>query len=73
MMQGSLQELGGFRGRMNKLVDACYAWWVGRCFALLRALGVGIGPQPTHVEKPKDPTSTETGDDDGNWSDVEGK
>lgn len=38
-MQGSEIELGGFRGRTNKLVDGCYSWWVGGVFALVEALG----------------------------------
>ena len=41
-MQGTEIELGGFKGRTNKLVDGCYSWWVGGCFALLQALGVGV-------------------------------
>lgn len=41
-MQGSTIELGGFRGRTNKLVDGCYSWWVGGCVALVEAL-LGIG------------------------------
>ncbi|KAK5706284.1 CAAX farnesyltransferase (FTase) subunit beta [Elasticomyces elasticus] len=28
---------GGFAGRPNKLVDACYSHWVGACFALIEA------------------------------------
>lgn len=40
-MQGSSSDLGGFRGRTNKLVDGCYAWWVGGCFGLLDYLDVG--------------------------------
>jgi protein farnesyltransferase subunit beta len=28
---------GGFAGRTNKLVDACYSWWVGGCWALIEA------------------------------------
>ncbi|KAF8637723.1 hypothetical protein AX17_002626 [Amanita inopinata Kibby_2008] len=39
-MQGNEIELGGFRGRTNKLVDGCYSWWCGGSFALLGALGV---------------------------------
>ena len=31
---------GGFQGRSNKLVDACYSWWQGSIFAI-------IGGQPT--------------------------
>ncbi|KAJ3809947.1 terpenoid cyclases/protein prenyltransferase alpha-alpha toroid [Lentinula lateritia] len=37
-MQGGEDELYGFRGRTNKLVDGCYSWWVGGCFALLDRL-----------------------------------
>ncbi|KAF5350166.1 hypothetical protein D9756_009260 [Leucocoprinus leucothites] len=40
-MQGSEVELGGFRGRTNKLVDGCYSWWCGGAFSLLEALGIG--------------------------------
>ncbi|PPQ69089.1 hypothetical protein CVT24_000133 [Panaeolus cyanescens] len=40
-MQGSEIELGGFKGRTNKLVDGCYAWWCGGAFGLVEALGVG--------------------------------
>ncbi|KAG8215666.1 terpenoid cyclases/protein prenyltransferase alpha-alpha toroid [Butyriboletus roseoflavus] len=42
-MQGAEIELGGFRGRTNKLVDGCYSWWVGGCFALLASQGIGGG------------------------------
>ncbi|TKA74146.1 hypothetical protein B0A55_06824 [Friedmanniomyces simplex] len=28
---------GGFAGRPNKLVDACYSHWVGACFTLIEA------------------------------------
>lgn len=37
-MQGTHAELGGFRGRTNKLVDGCYSWWVGGCFLLVEGL-----------------------------------
>ncbi|KAJ3747584.1 terpenoid cyclases/protein prenyltransferase alpha-alpha toroid [Lentinula detonsa] len=37
-MQGGKDELHGFRGRTNKLVDGCYSWWVGGCFQLLDKL-----------------------------------
>lgn len=30
-----LQVEGGFSGRTNKLVDACYSFWVGACICLL--------------------------------------
>ncbi|KAF2716991.1 terpenoid cyclases/Protein prenyltransferase [Polychaeton citri CBS 116435] len=32
---------GGFAGRTNKLVDACYSHWVGGCWALLQAALIG--------------------------------
>ncbi|GAO47936.1 terpenoid cyclases/Protein prenyltransferase [Saitoella complicata NRRL Y-17804] len=28
---------GGLSGRTNKLVDGCYSWWVGGCWALVEA------------------------------------
>lgn len=40
-MQGTASELGGFKGRTNKLVDGCYSWWCAGSFDLLEALGVG--------------------------------
>lgn len=40
-MQGTEIELGGFKGRTNKLVDGCYSWWCGGSFALLEALKIG--------------------------------
>jgi len=33
-----LSELGGFNGRINKLVDSCYSFWVGACFELIDIL-----------------------------------
>jgi protein farnesyltransferase subunit beta len=32
---------GGFQGRTNKLVDSCYSFWQGACFALLPMLDPG--------------------------------
>lgn len=47
-MQGSTIELGGFRGRTNKLVDGCYSWWVGGCIALVEGLlGIGAAGGPS--------------------------
>ncbi|KAI0919633.1 hypothetical protein AcW1_003166 [Taiwanofungus camphoratus] len=37
-MQGTPIELGGFRGRTNKLVDGCYSWWVGVAVVLVEGL-----------------------------------
>lgn len=35
---------GGFAGRANKLVDACYSHWVGGCWALIEAALAGTSP-----------------------------
>ncbi|KAH0835434.1 terpenoid cyclases/protein prenyltransferase alpha-alpha toroid [Lanmaoa asiatica] len=70
-MQGSEIELGGFRGRTNKLVDGCYSWWVGGCFALLASHGVGGGGSGhTHdaaVAAAHDTTTPANGE----WDDVD--
>ena len=29
-----VDHLGGFNGRINKLIDSCYSFWVGACFEL---------------------------------------
>ncbi|EPQ53792.1 terpenoid cyclases/Protein prenyltransferase [Gloeophyllum trabeum ATCC 11539] len=65
MMQGSEQELGGFRGRTNKLVDGCYSWWVGGAFALLEMLGV-----PGHHAQEDDVSEGQEGAHD-EWDDVD--
>lgn len=62
-MQGSEIELGGFRGRTNKLVDGCYSWWVGGCFALLASQGVG-GSGHAHDTAAHDTTVPGEWDDD---------
>lgn len=33
-----LSSLGGFNGRINKLIDSCYSFWVGACFELIDIL-----------------------------------
>lgn len=63
-MQGVDIELGGFKGRTNKLVDGCYSWWVGGCFALLQTLGVSGPPH----EPPAEGASQA---DDDSWDDVD--
>lgn len=30
-----VEEIGGFRGRTNKLVDGCYSFWQAACFQLI--------------------------------------
>ena len=66
-MQGTEAELGGFKGRTNKLVDGCYSWWCGGAFALLEALGVGGIQNAESDEVPID-----SGTSDGVWDDVDG-
>ncbi|KAI0350797.1 terpenoid cyclases/Protein prenyltransferase [Trametes cingulata] len=65
-MQGLPIELGGFRGRTNKLVDGCYSWWVGGCVVLVETL-LGVG---AHHETP---TVEGSGEEDGHkaWDDVD--
>lgn len=63
-MQGGELDLGGFRGRTNKLVDGCYSWWVGGCFPLLESLGV---PPKSTVGVTQPSASEEEG-----WYDADG-
>lgn len=62
--QGGALDLGGFRGRTNKLVDGCYSWWVGGCFPLLESLGVAAEPK-TEVGQP-------SGGEEEGWQDADG-
>lgn len=64
-MQGGDLDMGGFRGRTNKLVDGCYSWWVGGCFPLIEALGVSLAH-----EKPSEADRAES---DEEWDDVDGE
>ena len=66
-MQGTEVELGGFKGRTNKLVDGCYSWWAGGCFPLVDAL-LGEGAAPTTATQVEN-IQTE----DNEWHDVDGK
>lgn len=60
---------GGFQGRTNKLVDACYSFWVGAIFPLLQFADAS---HPYHPVRPEDdpqvtPTAAEmSGLFDGN-------
>jgi protein farnesyltransferase subunit beta len=64
-MQGSEIELGGFRGRTNKLVDGCYAWWVGGVFGLLGA----IEPAARNSEHAQEIHQEENEEHDDKWVD----
>jgi protein farnesyltransferase subunit beta len=66
-MQGSEVELGGFKGRTNKLVDGCYSWWVGGCFALLSSLGI-VGSHGH--DRDHEPATVHQ--EDEAWDDVDG-
>ncbi|KAH8814706.1 terpenoid cyclases/Protein prenyltransferase [Flagelloscypha sp. PMI_526] len=57
-MQGLPADIGGFRGRCNKLVDGCYSWWVGGSFALLETLGINSPPTKS-PEKTEIPVTSE--------------
>ncbi|KAI0035333.1 terpenoid cyclases/Protein prenyltransferase [Vararia minispora EC-137] len=65
-MQGSETEVGGFRGRTNKLIDGCYSWWGGGEFALLEALGVSGHREhaPLRPQHEAGPTEEWVGSDD---------
>lgn len=63
-MQGSESELGGFKGRTNKLVDGCYSWWVGGAFALLDGLN-------SHTRQQARADVVDE-DEDDQWEDVDG-
>ena len=44
--------LGGFNGRTNKVVDACYTFWIGATYALLNeALDIDIKPNIQELHK----------------------
>ncbi|KAI0728285.1 terpenoid cyclases/Protein prenyltransferase [Fomitopsis betulina] len=67
-MQGTGIELGGFKGRSNKLVDGCYSWWVGGCFPLVDVLLGECAPAhgtATPVENTQAPT------EDNEWHDID--
>ena len=80
-VQGTEAELGGFKGRTNKLVDGCYSWWCGGAVTLLEALGIGGSENAVRGTGPLLETSKD-GDGDGNgdgggmkdetWDDVDG-
>ncbi len=65
-MQGNAIELGGFKGRTNKLVDGCYSWWVGGCAILAEGLLAGSTGHHGHEHETKE------GDDEV-WDDIDGK
>lgn len=68
-MQGSSIELGGFKGRTNKLVDGCYSWWVGGCAGVVEGLiGEGVGKSEDKAHATDVPTEP-----DGEWDDVDGQ
>ncbi|KAJ7590765.1 terpenoid cyclases/protein prenyltransferase alpha-alpha toroid [Mycena floridula] len=66
-MQGIESELGGFKGRTNKLVDGCYSWWVGGAFALLDSLNL-VKKSPSNETVSQESDSKETEDE---WDDVD--
>jgi protein farnesyltransferase subunit beta len=69
-MQGVEGELGGFKGRTNKLVDGCYSWWVGGAFALLEALGISPGASASGHDKEEGSHANEP--TENGWDNVDG-
>lgn len=67
-MQGTEIELGGFKGRTNKLVDGCYSWWVGGAVGIVEGLLASDGKQSSHVPKPE----AEKNEPEEAWDDVDG-
>ena len=45
---------GGFAGRANKLVDACYSHWVGGCWSILGATLAGASSSESHWQQSQD-------------------
>lgn len=45
-----LEDMGGFNGRINKLIDSCYSFWVGACFELIDILSNAEGQGGISVE-----------------------
>ncbi|EJD50732.1 terpenoid cyclases/Protein prenyltransferase [Auricularia subglabra TFB-10046 SS5] len=66
-MQGTEVELGGFRGRTNKLVDGCYSWWVGAEFGVVEWL---LGETLDKDDVRNEP-SEESKQEAEEWHDVE--
>ncbi|KAI0701087.1 terpenoid cyclases/protein prenyltransferase alpha-alpha toroid [Cytidiella melzeri] len=66
-MQGTEIELGGFKGRTNKLVDGCYSWWVGGCAVLVEGM-LGFGEQDRTTVHEQSSGKSES---DDVWDDVE--
>jgi protein farnesyltransferase subunit beta len=71
-MQGSEMELGGFKGRTNKLVDGCYSWWVGGAFVLLEALGLSPSIHPPESTRESETASHSGSSPENGWDDAEG-
>ncbi|RKP04312.1 hypothetical protein CXG81DRAFT_8477 [Caulochytrium protostelioides] len=61
LVQRQMAFSGGFCGRTNKLVDACYAWWQGATAPLLAGI---LAPRAAAAAPPKPPASTEAADED---------
>jgi protein farnesyltransferase subunit beta len=71
-MQGLEVELGGFKGRTNKLVDGCYSWWVGGAFALLEALGLSPSIPASESARENETASHASASPEHGWEDAEG-
>ncbi|KAH9840869.1 terpenoid cyclases/Protein prenyltransferase [Rhodofomes roseus] len=71
-MQGTGIELGGFKGRTNKLVDGCYSWWVGGCFPLVDGLlGPGASAATHETETATKAEHAQASAEDNDWLDID--
>lgn len=69
-MQGTGIELGGFKGRTNKLVDGCYSWWVGGCFPLVDGLLGSGASEPSRETAPEAENAPQSAADH-EWLDID--
>lgn len=67
-MQGEAGEVGGFRGRTNKLVDGCYGWWVGGGVPVVEELA----RRQRDKHEPESRIAVLDDDGDGEWTDEPG-
>jgi protein farnesyltransferase subunit beta len=50
LCQRQMAHSGGFQGRTNKLVDACYSFWQGGAFPLVQTILHDLGQLPADVD-----------------------
>lgn len=65
-MQSEPTDIGGFRGRSNKLVDNCYSWWCGGSLAIVESLLDTREETGDELDIQEDNTV-----DEGDWEDTD--